>query len=196
MLDVTDELYETMKRRDTHFDGKLYVGIVSTGIVCFPSCRSRLPKRENVRVFPSLDEALRAGFRTCKRCKPDNPTQLSPDAEIANRVLEILTSRLHETLTLQDLAEKLNVSPYHLQRTFKRLTGRSPATEHRRIRMQRAQEYLRTTDDSIGSIALRVGYGSASHFSATFRNEFGICPHDYRSSLRSLSERKRTCLKS
>ncbi|WDL98540.1 bifunctional transcriptional activator/DNA repair enzyme AdaA [Alicyclobacillus sp. ALC3] len=184
MQDVTDELYETMKRRDTNFDGQLYIGIVSTGIVCFPSCRSRLPNRENVRVFPGLDEALRAGFRPCKRCKPDNPKQMSPDAEIANRVLEILTSRYQEALTLQELADELNVSPYHLQRTFKRFTGHSPAGGLRRIRMQRAQDYLRTTADSVGAIALRVGYESASHFSATFRKEFGICPHDYRSSLR------------
>ena len=87
MAEVSDELYGAMSARDPRFDGRYYVGIVSTGIVCFPSCRSRLPRRENVRVYASLADALRAGFRPCKRCRPDSPRRQSPDAEMANRAL-------------------------------------------------------------------------------------------------------------
>jgi AraC family transcriptional regulator of adaptative response / methylphosphotriester-DNA alkyltransferase methyltransferase len=187
---VTDELYETMIRRDTKFDGKWYIGIVSTGIVCFPSCRSRLPKRENVRVFATLEDALRAGFRPCKRCKPDHPLGQSPDAEVANRVMEIIECRFHESLTLNALADELNMSPYHLQRTFKRFTGVSPAAELQRVRLQRAKERLETTDVPIRDIARRVGYQSASHFSATFRKAFGVSPNDYRSALKNESVRR------
>lgn len=176
-----------MVRRDSKFDGKWYIGIVSTGIVCFPSCRSRLPKRENVRVYASLEEALQAGFRPCKRCKPDNPKHHSPDAEVANRVLEILNSRFHEAVTLQSLADELAMSPYHLQRVFKRFRGVSPAGELQRLRMERAREYLRTTDHAIGDIALTVGYQSGPHFSAMFRKKFGINPNNYRLSLKTKS---------
>lgn len=186
-LEVSDELYETMVRRDTKFDGKLYIGIVSTGIVCFPSCRSRLPKRDNVRVYPSLEEALKAGFRPCKRCKPDHPERHSPDAEVVRRILEILNRSFHEALTLQSLAGEMSMSPYHLQRTFKRFMGISPTVELQRIRMDCAKELLGTTDNEIGDIALNVGYHSASHFSAVFRKECGLSPNDYRASLHTKS---------
>jgi len=180
-MEVTDELYETLKRRDAKFDGRLYVGIVSTGIVCFPSCRSRLPRRENVRVYTSLEDALRAGFRPCKRCKPDNPERRSPDAQVVNRVYSILNSRCHENLTLALLADQLHVSPYHLQKTFKRFVGVSPAVELQAIRVQRAKELLETTDSPIRDVALKVGYHSVSHFSTLFHKRVGVCPNDYRS---------------
>lgn len=180
MLGVTDELYETMQQRDTRFDGALFIGIVTTGIVCFPSCRSRLPKRENVRVYVSLEEALQAGFRPCKRCKPDNPKRQSPDAEVANLVLEILNSRFSETLTLQSLADELNMSPYHLQRTFKRFTGLSPAKKLQHIRMDHARRLLHTTEATVTEVAEAVGFRSVSHFTATFRRELGVLPKEFR----------------
>lgn len=72
-MEVTEDLYEAIQNNSKKFDGQYYIGIRTTGIVCFPSCRSRVPKKENVRVFTSYLEAIHAGFRACKRCKPDYP---------------------------------------------------------------------------------------------------------------------------
>ncbi len=66
-----DDCYQAMETRDASFDGRFYVGVTSTGIYCRPSCPSRLPKRENVTIHPTADAARAAGFRACKRCKPD-----------------------------------------------------------------------------------------------------------------------------
>lgn len=177
---VSDELYDVMVKRQSTFDGQLYVGIVSTGIVCFPSCKSRLPKRENVRVYTRLEDARAAGFRPCKRCKPDNPQRQSPDAEIANRVICIISERLQERLTLSILADELNISPYHLQRIFKRFTNRSPARQLVETRMAQARTWLLDVDLSIQEISQRVGFRSVSHFSAVFQKEVGVAPSVYR----------------
>ena len=66
-----DDCYQAMETRDASLDGRVYVGVTSTGIYCRPSCPSRLPKRENVTIHPTADAARAAGFRACKRCKPD-----------------------------------------------------------------------------------------------------------------------------
>jgi AraC family transcriptional regulator, regulatory protein of adaptative response / methylphosphotriester-DNA alkyltransferase methyltransferase len=179
-MDVSDELYAVMIKRASTFDGKLYIGITSTGIVCFPSCRSRLPKRENVRVYGSLDDAIQAGFRPCKRCKPDNPQNHSPDAEIAKCVLALIAHRYHEPLTLAVMAEALNVSPYHLQRIVKRHTNLSPARHLLATRMERAKELLCSEDLPIQEVAKGVGFRSVSHFSGTFQKEVGITPSAFR----------------
>lgn len=182
MLTVTDELYEAVIQHDHQFDGQCYIGIVSTGIVCFPSCRSRTPKRENIWVFATFEEARQAGFRACKRCQPDNPHHAPPDSAMVREVLEILGHRFQENLTLHSLADTLCVSPYHLQRTFKRVMGVSPAQQLRMVRIEAAQQLLRTTESPIGDIALDVGFRTLSHFSATFRRLSGISPQEYRHS--------------
>ena len=183
-MEVTDELYEVMTRREPTFDGRLYVGIVSTGIVCYPSCRSRLPKRENVRVYASLEAALAAGFRPCKRCKPDGTERQSPDAEMVRRVGELIAERFAEPLTLPILAAELNISPFHLQRTFKRFTNKSPIRQLQETRLTQARTWLTEEEWSIGEIAKRVGFRSVSHFSAMFQKEFGIAPSVFRSNRR------------
>jgi AraC family transcriptional regulator, regulatory protein of adaptative response / DNA-3-methyladenine glycosylase II len=66
-----DDCYQAMETRDSGFDGRVYVGVTSTGIYCRPSCASRLPKRENVRIYATAGDAREAGFRACLRCKPD-----------------------------------------------------------------------------------------------------------------------------
>lgn len=180
MLQLTDELYETMIRRDSNFDGKLYIAIVSTGIVCFPSCRSRLPRRENVRVYESVAEALSAGFRPCKRCKPDDETRWTPETEIVRQVCEVIEKRHHERLTLQTIAEELTVSPYHLQRVFKRVAGISPAKKLEQVRMEAAKSLLLETPCSIREVATRVGFQTSSHFSQVFREAVGQTPAEFR----------------
>ncbi len=180
MLQLSDELYDTMIRRDTKFDGRLYVAIISTGIVCFPSCRSRSPRRENVRVYERVVEALRAGFRPCKRCKPDAGIQWTPDSEIVRQVSEIIEKRYQERLTLQAIADELAMSPYHVQRIFKRVTGSSPAKELEQVRIKSAKSLLRASTCSISDVAKSVGFRTSSYFAHVFHETEGQTPVEFR----------------
>lgn len=184
MLEVSDELYETMQKRDRTFDGTYFVGIVSTGIVCFPSCKSRIPNRENVRAYATLADALKDGFRPCKRCKPDNPDRQSPESTLAHCVVALYKQHWQEPWTLTSLASELKISPYHLQRTFKRVTGISPAQQLQQIRMDQAQQLLASGQTSIREVARAVGFRSSSHFSAAFQKMLGTTPAEYRKSRR------------
>ncbi|UUZ79189.1 helix-turn-helix domain-containing protein [Paenibacillus sp. P26] len=171
--DIFESVYETILRRDTKYDGRYYVGIKSTGIFCRPSCRSRIPKPENVKVYGSIEEARQAGFRPCKRCRPDHPAPHGPDAEIARAVTELIERRYNENLTLGEMAAALNLSPFHLRRVFKRSTGATPAKQLLHTRLERSKRLLAEEDLPIAEIAAAVGFRSPSHFSYVFQKTVG-----------------------
>lgn len=173
-------VYATILRRDTRYDGIYYVGIASTGIVCRPSCRSRTPKPENVRVYDNLNDALKAGFRPCKRCRPEDPGRHGPDAQLAQSAIELIERRYAEPLTLSVMAAQLNISPFHLQRTFKRITGQSPAEHMMQTRLESAGRMLAQSELPVADIARAVGFRSASHFTSVFHRAYGCSPHAYR----------------
>ncbi|MGP4078764.1 bifunctional transcriptional activator/DNA repair enzyme AdaA [Pseudalkalibacillus sp. R45] len=178
---IFKSVYETILKRDTRYDGRYYVGIVTTGIFCRPSCRSRTPKPENVRVFKSIEEAQEAGFRACKRCRPENPGKHGPDAEIVQRVNTMIEKNFAQNLTLERMASELLMSPYHLQRVFKRMTGNTPSKMLLQKRMEKAKSLLTDQNSSISEIAKHVGYSSVSHFSSAFKKMTGCTPIQYRS---------------
>lgn len=179
-LPVSDTLYGAMMERNPRFDGILYVGIVSTGIVCYPSCRSRLPRRHNIRVFTSMRAALEAGFRPCKRCRPDSPAGQPPDAELVRKAETFIRDNFSAPMTLDSMARALNVSPYHLQRVFKRATLQSPAQRLREIRLMKARELLAEGRATVGEVAARAGFHSPSYFAARFQEAFGMTPSAFR----------------
>ncbi|MBP3040962.1 methylphosphotriester-DNA--protein-cysteine methyltransferase family protein [Bacillaceae bacterium Marseille-Q3522] len=178
--DIFQTVYETMKRCDTSCDGLYYVGIKSTGIYCRPSCRSRLPKPENVEIYHSAEEAEKAGYRPCKRCRPDTPGKNGPDATVSKLVINLIQERYSENLTLEKIATGLNMSPYHLQRIFKRITGKTPANQLLLMRIEAAKHDLIQKEKTITEIATAVGYRSVSHFSAVFKKRTGCTPHEFR----------------
>lgn len=178
--EIFQAVYETILSRDTRHDGIYYVAIKTTGIYCRPSCRSRTPRPENVRVYTSVEEASAAGYRPCKRCRPDNPDPHGPDMQMAQAVIELIQKRYGENLTLSELAAELKVSPYHLQRVFKRTTGHTPAKQLLQTRMSEAKRLLTATELPIAELAAQVGFRTASHFTAVFKKEAGCTPHEYR----------------
>ncbi len=179
-LSASEALYSAMIERNPRFDGILYVGIMSTGIVCYPSCRSRLPRRENIRVFESVVAAVEAGFRPCKRCRPDSAAGQPPDAELVRKTEALIAGRFSEPITLESLAQALNVSPYHLQRIFKRVTGQSPTERLRAVRLAMAQKWLSEEGATVRDVALRSGFQSPSYFAARFQEAFGVRPSIWR----------------
>jgi AraC family transcriptional regulator of adaptative response / methylphosphotriester-DNA alkyltransferase methyltransferase len=173
-------LWNAIVNCETTFDGQYFYGVLTTGIFCRPSCKSRTPRRENVRIFRSVEEAQAAGFRPCKRCCPERGTH-GPDAELVDATKALIAKHYAEPLTLQTLAGELVVSPFHLHRLFKRLTGTTPAEFILRTRIQAAAHALKAEPTrTITDIALGVGFRSASHFSSVFRKVTGYTPTDYR----------------
>lgn len=182
---VTDDaligaIYESVLRRETRYDGIYYTGVRSTGIVCRPSCRSRTPLLRNIRFYTSMDAALAAGFRPCKRCKPEAPGTASPEVQLAVNAKALIEAALPRSVPLGELAAALHLSPYHLQRVFKRQTGQSPSDYTIGRKLDNAQQQLAASTASITEIAHVCGFSSAAYFAACFQKHLGMSPTQFR----------------
>ncbi|MFC4769110.1 amino acid permease [Effusibacillus consociatus] len=124
---MQDELWKAIISCDKRYDGQFFYGVLTTGIFCRPSCKSRTPKREHVRIFSTTEDARTAGLRPCKRCNPEVHNWNGSDEELVVRAKNLIESCFHEPLTLTGLSMKLHVSPYYFHRTFRRTTGKTPA---------------------------------------------------------------------
>lgn len=175
-----DLVYEAVVNREATYEGVYYTGVRSTKIVCRPTCRARTPYAINVTFYRSLEDALDAGFRPCKRCKPEANGALRPDAALAAQVDAIIETQYKDKLTLPLLAASLAISPYHLQRVYKQVTGFSPAEKTERVRLSHALKLLLDLTTPIAEIGAAVGYGSPSHFTSWFSRRTGISPTAYR----------------
>ncbi|WP_151735558.1 bifunctional transcriptional activator/DNA repair enzyme AdaA [Paenibacillus tengchongensis] len=175
-----EHVYNSVVRREPTYDGIYYTGVLTTRIVCRPSCRARTPKASNVIFYTSLEEALQAGFRPCKRCRPEEGGALRPDALLAAQTDELLETGLGEKLTLRTLAEQLKVSPFHLQRTYKQVRGLSPAARLEELRLERARQMLEGTRVPVAEIARQTGVSGPSHFTSWFARKTGMTPTEYR----------------
>lgn len=175
---MQEYMWEAIVQCDRLYDGKFYYGLTTTKIFCRPSCKSRTPKRENTKVFSSVSEANTAGFRSCKRCKPEK--LYAPDGEIVHNVKLFIHHHFNEPITLNKIAEEVHISPYHLHRTFKKIVGTTTSDYLLQKRMKVAKKLLKTTDKSITEIAFNVGYHNTSHFSTVFLNKVGTNPSTFR----------------
>lgn len=165
-------------RRDRSFDGTFFYSVATTGVYCRPSCASRPARRENVAFHASCREAEAAGFRPCKRCRP-NETSL----EERQARLVAAACRLIETADappkLAELAAGAGLSPYHFHRVFKAVTGVTPkgyAVAHRRKRLR---ETLRETP-SVTMAMHEAGFTSSSRLHADAASALGMTPSDFR----------------
>ncbi|WP_460325582.1 bifunctional transcriptional activator/DNA repair enzyme AdaA [Paenibacillus sp. YSY-4.3] len=175
---LTEELWQAIVGNNASYDNQFIYAVQSTGIFCRPSCKSRPPKREHIRIFSNAEEALSANFRPCKRCKPAHGRL--PDDEWVEQIAGYIDAHYREKLTLDTLAEMCHGSPYHLHRTFKRIKGVTPALYLQQKRMNMAAEYLCTNDKAISEIAEKVGIGNTSYFITLFKKTTGQTPAEYR----------------
>lgn len=172
--------WQAIIQNDASQDGRFFYAVASTGIFCRPSCKSKPPKRENVRIFASAEQAKAARFRPCKRCKPDG--QPLPDREWVGQIADYIDRHYDEKLTLELLADMCHGSPYHLQRTFKRVMQMTPVEYIQRCRIEAAKRTLLHTRRTVADIALEVGIGSPAYFITLFKKTTGITPNEYRNS--------------
>jgi AraC family transcriptional regulator of adaptative response/methylated-DNA-[protein]-cysteine methyltransferase len=173
-----DARWAAVAARDKSFDGKFYYSVATTGVYCRPSCAARLAKRANVRFYDTVADAEAAGFRPCKRCKPD---QVSLDQHYAAMVADAcrLIETAEELLKLDQLATAAGLSPFHFHRIFKAVTGVTPkayATAHRNKRVRDRLGGSRTVTEAIHD----SGFNSNGRFYATSKKVLGMTPTDFR----------------
>lgn len=174
----TDELkWQAVMDRDPAQDGRFVYGVSSTRIYCRPTCPSRRPLRTRVKFYPTPEAAELAGYRACRRCEPG----ISPPASVrqVQRAREYLDQHIHETVTLERLGRVASMSPYHLQRTFKRVVGVSPRVYASARRLERLKSRLRK-GDTVSRATYEAGYGSGSRAYEHARAGLGMTPGIYR----------------
>lgn len=161
VADTDDRRWQAVCERDTRADGQFVFAVLTTGICCRPSCRSRRAQRENVRFFADVAAAVAAGFRPCKRCQPDKDY---PQQQRVDKVAQ--ACRLLEQdapLTLEALAGQLAMSPFHFHRLFKSVTGMTPKAWQQAWREQRLREALEQ-GIPVTRAALAAGFPDSSSY--------------------------------
>ena len=169
-----DAWWEAVRRRDKAFDGKFFFAVRTTGVYCRPSCASRAAKRENVSFFSSAEAAERAGYRTCKRCRPDRLGAPDPKVEAVKRACEMIASA-EEAPKLADLAARAGMSPFHFHRVFKNVTGVTPKAYAAQMQARRAADGLRTAE-TVTEAIYDAGFNSSSRFYETAAARLGMTP--------------------
>jgi AraC family transcriptional regulator of adaptative response/methylated-DNA-[protein]-cysteine methyltransferase len=166
-------------RRDGRADGSFFYGVKTTGVFCRPSCPSRLPRRSNVLFFASAPEARAAGFRPCRRCRPDRVVGTEPHLDRIVRVCGLIETA-ERPPSLAKLAEAVGLCPSHLHRVFKRTVGITPKGYAAALRAQRLKEGLRP-GVTVTQALYDAGFGSGSRLYANAREHLGMSPARYRS---------------
>ena len=166
--------WQQVMSRDARQDGRFVFAVRTTGIYCRPSCPSRRPRRDSVEFFPDPREAERAGYRACLRCKP---TEISAQAQYVFRARQLLDNA-EGVVTLAQLSKRVGLSPFHLQRLFKRATGLSPREYQSARRMQQVRTELRKAGD-VTTALYDAGFSSPSRLYEKSDQQLGMTPGAY-----------------
>ncbi|MBS0169360.1 MAG: helix-turn-helix domain-containing protein [Nitrospira sp.] len=177
--------YRALQTRDARFDGRLFVGVTSTGIYCRPICPARTPKREHCRFFSGSAAAQAAGFRACLRCRPEIAPELPGWRGTSNTVSRALTLIAdgfldHEDGTVESLAMRVGMGARQLRRLFDQHLGVAPVAVAQSRRLLFAKQLLHETTLSMTDVALAGGFGSVRRFNHAFRSLYHRAPGELR----------------
>jgi len=177
--------WKAVSENNSNADGAFYYAVITTGIYCRPSCRSRLPNRSNVEYFTTFDDAEAAGYRACKRCRPAATSNVEKTEQKIIHACRIIEGS-ETPIKLEELATQINLSPYHFHRLFKKIVGVTPKQYASRRQSQRFQKNLKTCP-SITDAIYSTGYGSSGSAYDKNRDQLAMKPKDYRKGAEGLS---------
>jgi AraC family transcriptional regulator of adaptative response/methylated-DNA-[protein]-cysteine methyltransferase len=174
----SDRRWEAVVANNPQADGAFFYAVKTTGIYCRPTCKSRIPKPDNVLFFSTNAEAEASGFRPCKRCQPDRKSPQSEREQLIANICKTMETS-EEQLSLNELAQMAGLSPYHFQRVFKQIVGVTPKDYAKGERAERLRDRLQQ-DSSITTTLYAAGYESSSGFYAEATNILGMKPKEYK----------------
>ena len=184
-----DTLYRAAQSRDPRFDGRFYTAVTSTGIYCRPVCPAQTPRPENVRFYQCAAAAEAAGFRACRRCRPDTApgsAEWNVRGDLAARALRLIAAGVVDGEGVDGLASRLATSPRHLHRQLVAEVGAGPLALARTRRAQTARLLIDQTDLPVTDVAFSAGFASIRQFNDTIRAAFGTTPTELRRRRRPL----------
>jgi len=179
ILSDADACYRAVMGRDARFDGWLFIGVRTTGIYCRPSCPATTPKRANVAFYPSAAAAQLAGFRACKRCRPDaSPGSPAWDAraDVVARAMRLIADGIVDRAGVSGLATRLSYSVRQLERLLVAEVGAGPLALARAQRAQQARVLIETTGLPFAQVAFAAGFASIRQFNDTVQSVFAATP--------------------
>jgi AraC family transcriptional regulator, regulatory protein of adaptative response / methylated-DNA-[protein]-cysteine methyltransferase len=174
-----DSCWRAVQRRDRAADGTFVYSVRTTGVYCRPSCAARLPRRENVMFHATCADAERAGFRPCKRCRPNAPALAEAHSTVVARACRLI-EQAEEPPTLDDLARSAGMSRFHFHRVFKAVTGVTPKAYIAGDRAKRVREEL-ASRDTVTQAIYGAGFNSNGRFYAAAPGLLGMTPTQFRS---------------
>jgi AraC family transcriptional regulator of adaptative response / DNA-3-methyladenine glycosylase II len=187
MYEDAERCYRAVASRDGRFDGRFVTAVSTTGVYCRPSCPAQTPKRENVGFYPCAAAAVAAGFRACKRCRPEaapGSREWDLRGDLAARALRAIAAGAvdgnGDDGGVPALARSLHVSERHLHRVLVAEVGAGPLALARTRRAQTARLLLDATDLQISTVAFTAGFSSLRQFNDTMREQFGMSPREIR----------------
>jgi len=173
-----DQRWNAVAARDSGHDGEFVFAVATTGVYCRPSCAARRPRRENVTFYARPEQAEKAGFRACLRCRPRSFSG-NPQSDSAKEICRYIEQHLDEPITLARLGKAFRQSPFHLQRRFKAALGITPREYSDSCRLRLLKRNLQA-GDNVTRAMYDAGYGSSSRLYEKTSSQLGMTPDKYR----------------
>jgi AraC family transcriptional regulator of adaptative response/methylated-DNA-[protein]-cysteine methyltransferase len=173
-----DARWSAVRRRDRAADGTFVYSVRTTGVYCRPSCAARRPRRENVAFHETCADAERAGFRPCKRCRPNEPARADRQAAAVAAACRLI-EEAEEVPSLDTLAQAADMSRFHFHRVFKAVTGVTPKAYAETHRGNRVRAEL-AARDTVTQAIYGAGFNSGSRFYAASSGLLGMTPTEFR----------------
>lgn len=174
-----DDFEQARQARDPHFDGRVFIGVLTTGIYCRPVCPVRIPRKENIRLFRSAAAAAEAGFRPCLRCRPESspgtPAWLGSSHTVSRALQLIAAGALNEGSVAQ-LAARLGIGARQLTRLFRQHLGVTPLAVASTQRLHFAKQLISETSLPMTDVCFAAGYSSVRRFNTVFSSVYGRGP--------------------
>jgi len=175
---VEDRRWDAVVARDSAHDGEFVFAVSTTGVYCRPSCPARRPRRGNVTFYPRPDQAEKAGFRACLRCRPRSVSG-NLQSDTVKEICRYIEQHLDEPVTLKRLGKVFRQSPFHLQRRFKAALGITPREYADSCRLRLLKRNLQA-GDNVTRAMYDAGYGSSSRLYEKTASQLGMTPDKYR----------------